>query len=117
MNTWPASNAGSSAPSPNATTPGQRHLLHRYAVWHLLHRLRQRNNNTHATHAQAVTVQRHVRAAIALLDGLAARNHTLADARQGDLDAWLTSDQASHRARATTGRQRSPRPSAVSANR
>jgi hypothetical protein len=77
--------------------PGQRQLLHRYAVWHLLRRLRQRNNTRYATHAQAVTVQRHVRAAIALLDGLATRGRTLADARQTDLDAWLTSDQASHR--------------------
>jgi hypothetical protein len=41
--------------------PGQRQLLHRYAVWHLLRRLRQRTNNTHATHAQAVTVKRHVK--------------------------------------------------------
>jgi hypothetical protein len=70
--------------------PEQRHLLHRYAVWHLLRRLRQRNNTTHATHAQVVTVQRHVRAAIALLDGLATGGRALADARQGDLDAWLT---------------------------
>jgi hypothetical protein len=42
-------------------------------------------------------VKRHVKAAIALLDGLTARGHTLADARQADLDNWLTSDQASHR--------------------
>ncbi len=45
--------------------PEQRQLLHRYAVWHLLRRLRQRDNAAHATHAQVVTVQRHVRAAIA----------------------------------------------------
>ena len=77
--------------------PEQRQLLHRYAVWHLLRRLRQRNNGTYATHAQVVTVQRHVRAAIALLDGLGTRGRALADARQADLDAWLTSDQASHR--------------------
>jgi hypothetical protein len=77
--------------------PGQQHLLHRYAVWHLLRRLRQRNTGTHTTHAQAVTVKRHVKAAIALLDGLAAHGHTLASARQPDLDNWLTSDQASHR--------------------
>jgi hypothetical protein len=77
--------------------PEQRQLLHRYAIWHLLRRLRQRNGTTHATHAQAVTVKRHVKAAIALLDGLAARGHTLPGARQGDLDNWLTSDQASHR--------------------
>jgi hypothetical protein len=77
--------------------PEQRQLLHRYAVWHLLRRLRQRNNAKYATHAQAVTVQRHVRAAIVLLDGLSIRGRALADARQADLDAWLTSDQARHR--------------------
>jgi hypothetical protein len=77
--------------------PGQRQLLHRYAVWHLLRRLRQHNRTTHATHAQVVTVQRHVKATIALLDGLATGGRALADARQGDLDAWLTSDQARHR--------------------
>jgi hypothetical protein len=77
--------------------PGQRQLLHRYAVWHLLRRLRQRTNTTHATCAQAVTVKRHVKAAITLLDGLADHGRALADARQGDLDAWLASDQASHR--------------------
>jgi hypothetical protein len=76
--------------------PDQRHLLHRYATWHLLRRLRQRTS-THATHSQVVTVKRHVNAAIALLDGLAACGRTLASARQGDLDNWLTSDQASHR--------------------
>jgi hypothetical protein len=77
--------------------PGQRQLLHRYAVWHLLRRLRQRNNTTYATHAQVVTVQRHVRAAIALLDALGTHGRALADARQADLDAWLTSSQARHR--------------------
>ena len=77
--------------------PEQRQLLHRYAVWHLLRRLRQRNNTTYATHAQVVTVKRHVRAAIVLLDGLSIRGRALAGARQADLDAWLTSDQACHR--------------------
>ena len=77
--------------------PGQQHLLHRYAVWHLLRRLRQRNNDTPATHAQVVTVKRHVKAAIALLDGLASCGRALAGARQADLDNWLTSDQACHR--------------------
>jgi hypothetical protein len=77
--------------------PEQRQLLHRYAVWHLLRRLRQRTSTAHVTHAQAVTVKRHIKAAIALLDGLAAHGHTLDGARQGDLAAWLISDQASHR--------------------
>jgi hypothetical protein len=42
-------------------------------------------------------VKRHVSAAIALLDGLGTRGRTLADARQADLDTWLTSDQARYR--------------------
>lgn len=74
--------------------PDQRQMLHRYAVWHLLRRLRSRNNGTHATHAQLVTAKRCINAAIALLDGLAASGRTMADAEQGDLDAWLTNEQA-----------------------
>ena len=77
--------------------PGQRQLLHRYAVWHLLHRLRQRNNGRYATYSQLVTVKRHVSAAIALLEGLGTHGRALADARQADLDTWLTSDQARYR--------------------
>ncbi len=77
--------------------PDQRQLLHRYAVWHLLRRLRSRNTGSYATHAQLVTVKRCVNAAIALLDGLAAGGRTLRDARQGDLDTWLTNEQARYR--------------------
>jgi hypothetical protein len=74
--------------------PEQRALLHRYAVWHALHRLRRRNNGQHATHGQGTAVQRHVRAAITLLDWLAAHDLDLATARQGDLDTWLSSEHA-----------------------
>jgi endogenous inhibitor of DNA gyrase (YacG/DUF329 family) len=41
--------------------------------------------------------QRNIKAAIALLDWLTARDLTLDDARQGDLDAWLAEAQATHR--------------------
>ncbi len=41
-------------------------------------------------------VQQHVKAAITLLDALTARDLTLATARQGDLDTWLTG-AATHR--------------------
>lgn len=77
--------------------PEQRALLHSYAIWHLLHRLRRRNNTKHATHGQAVVVQQHLRAAITLLDWLTARDRTLATAGQNDLDAWLTSEHIKHR--------------------
>lgn len=75
----------------------QRALLHRYAVWHLLHRLRRRNNTRPATHGQAVAVQQHVRAAITLIDWLTAHDRTLATAGQADLDTWLISEDGRHR--------------------
>ena len=77
--------------------PGQQQLLHRYAVWHVMRRLRARLGGTHATNGQVRAAQRVVKAATALLDWLTARDLTLATARQGDLDAWLASAQASHR--------------------
>lgn len=77
--------------------PDEQQLLRRYALWHLLRRLRRRLNGTDATHSQIVTARQHVRAAITLLDWLAANNLTLATAGQGDLDTWLTSDDATHR--------------------
>jgi hypothetical protein len=77
--------------------PGQQQLLHRYAVWHVVRRLRGRLCGTEATHGQVVAAQRIIKAAIALLDWLTAHDLTLATARQGDLEAWLASTQASHR--------------------
>jgi hypothetical protein len=77
--------------------PGQQQLLHRYAVWHVVRRLRGRLGGTRATHGQVVAAQRIIKAAIALLDWLTAHDLTLAAARQGDLEAWLASAQASHR--------------------
>ena len=75
-------------------TRGERELVHRYAVWHLLRRLRRRTGGAETTYAQLVGVRRHVRAAISLLDWLAARDLTLATARQGDLDTWIASGEA-----------------------
>ena len=75
----------------------ERHLLQRYAVWHLLRRLRRRGKKAETTHIQATVVKSHVRAAIVLLDQLAGRGLTLATARQGDLEEWLSSDELTHR--------------------
>ena len=79
------------------TDPDEQQLLHRYAVWHLLRRLRSRNNGGKTTHGQGVVVHQHVRAAIGLLDWLTKRRLTLASCRQADLDAWLAGDDAAHR--------------------
>ncbi|GAC1580062.1 MAG: hypothetical protein NVS3B18_13720 [Candidatus Dormibacteria bacterium] len=77
--------------------PEQRALLHRYARWHALHRLRRRNNGRHATDGQRIAVQRNIRAAITLLDWLSARGLDLANAGQGDLEQWLTDASAAAR--------------------
>jgi hypothetical protein len=79
------------------TDPDQRQLLHRYATWHLLRRLRSRNRTTHATHQQASVVRRQVRAAARLLDWLTTSDLTLTTCRQDHLDQWLTSDHPTRR--------------------
>ncbi|GCB51334.1 site-specific integrase [Streptomyces sp. NL15-2K] len=78
-----------------------RQILHRYAIWHLLRRLRRRTKDTETTHQQLITVRSHLRAAAGFLDWLAAQQLTLATCRQADLERWLTSDHAS--LRDTTG--------------
>ncbi|WP_433258599.1 hypothetical protein ACQPYK_24040 [Streptosporangium sp. CA-135522] len=41
--------------------PDQQHLLHRYAIWHLLRRLRRRTQGSATTHGQLVVVRQHVK--------------------------------------------------------
>src|SRR5487761_1108163 len=75
----------------------QRQILHRYAVWHLLRRLRRRNNGPPATIQQYAVVHQHTRAAVVLLDWLTTQHLTLVTCGQADLERWLTSGDASHR--------------------
>lgn len=70
----------------------QRQVLHGYAVWHHLRRLRRRLGNQHTTRLQDLNVRCHVTAAASFLDWLAARGRTLASCTQADLDAWATGD-------------------------
>ncbi|MGH3736654.1 MAG: hypothetical protein ACRDT6_13740 [Micromonosporaceae bacterium] len=78
--------------------PDERQLLHRYAVWHVLRRLRHRVRDTGTTYGQLVAAKRNITAAIALLDALASRGQNLATAQQGDLEAWLTSTDTTSQA-------------------
>jgi hypothetical protein len=71
------------------TDPDERSLLHRYAVWHVIRRLRGRIVDGDTTYGQARAAKLSIKSAAALLDWLAARNLTLATTRQGDLDRWL----------------------------
>ena len=79
------------------TDPNERQMLYRYAVWHVVRRLRGRLGGADTTHDQAVAAQRNIRAAVVLLEWLAAHDLTLATAGQGDVEAWLTSTQGAHR--------------------
>jgi hypothetical protein len=75
----------------------QRQVLHRYAVWHVLRRLRRRVHGSSTTYGQAVAARRNVNAAIALLTWLSSQGTTLAAARQGDIEAWITGTSADPR--------------------
>ena len=77
--------------------PDEQHLLRRYALWHMLRRLRQRTRGADTTHNQYVLVRQHIRGSIGFLDWLAAQGLSLADARQGNLDEWTVSDNATLR--------------------
>ena len=72
--------------------PGERQILHGYAIWHHLRRLRQRPGTTHATHLQVVNVRCHVTAAASFLDWLAAQGLALSSCAQPDLDRWASGD-------------------------
>ena len=79
-------------------SPEGRQILHRYATWHLLRRLRRRTRDQDVTHTQLVVVRQHLRAAVLLLDWLAGRGLTMPTCRQTDLDQWMTStDTRLHR--------------------
>ena len=77
--------------------PERRRLLHRYLIWHLVRRMRSRNNGKPATRQQALLARRLARGAITFLDWLDSAGLTLETCRQADLDQWLASGQAVYR--------------------
>ncbi|MGY1503694.1 site-specific integrase (plasmid) [Streptomyces sp. QTS52] len=79
------------------TTAEGRKILHRYATWHLLRRLRRRSRGKETTHNQLQVARQHLRAAVYLLNWLADQNLTLATCQQTDLERWMTSDDVRHR--------------------
>ena len=74
--------------------PERRRLLHRYLIWHLVRRMRSRNNGKPATRQQALLTRRLARGAIVFLDWLDTAGLTLGTCRQADIDQWLASGQA-----------------------
>jgi len=77
--------------------PGERRILHGYAIWHHLRRLRQRLGTAHATHLQALNVRCHVTAAASFLDWLAAQGLALSSCAQPDLDRWASGEDIAYR--------------------
>ena len=78
--------------------PVHRQVLHGYAVWHRLRRLRGRLDCRAASRGQAKSVQHNVTAAAALIRWLEERGLTLAACTQAGHDQWMTGDSG-HRAR------------------
>ncbi|WP_280258038.1 hypothetical protein [Nocardia wallacei] len=72
------------------TDPDERKLLHRYAHWHLIRRLRHRTRSRITSQGQATAAQENIRSAVALLDWLNETGRSLATATHADLDAWQT---------------------------
>jgi hypothetical protein len=64
-------------------------VLHSYAVWHHLRRLRGRLDGQPASHQQVNNIRQQVAGAAAFLDWLHTRESTLATCTQADLDQWL----------------------------
>jgi hypothetical protein len=77
--------------------PDRRRLLHRYLNWHLVRRLRNRNNGRPTTRQQSLMIRRLARGAVVFLDWLATHDLTLDSCQQADLDRWLTDESAAYR--------------------
>ncbi|MFJ2094646.1 hypothetical protein ACIOEW_36125 [Streptomyces sp. NPDC087901] len=75
----------------------ERRILHAYAVWHHLRRLRRRLGEGHATRLQDLNVRCHVTAADNLLTWLPGKGLTLGTCTQADLERWMAGPTASYR--------------------
>lgn len=71
--------------------PAQRQLIHRYAIWHQLRRLRGRLRGADATYSQICVIKQNMTGATRFLDWLIGCGLTLESAGQSDLEAWYTS--------------------------
>lgn len=70
--------------------PDDRRILHSYAIWHHLRRLRNRLGDQHTSHLQALNIRCHITAAANFLDWLAKRDLSLTACTQLDLDRWAS---------------------------
>ncbi|MGH4012094.1 MAG: hypothetical protein ACRDTH_28710 [Pseudonocardiaceae bacterium] len=76
------------------TTPEHRRLVHTFATWRVMRRLRRsaEANSTPRTYTAHARLK--IKTAVSFLTWLAARDTTLSDCRQADIDDWLTTSPA-----------------------
>lgn len=77
--------------------PEHRRVLHAYAVWHHLRRLRGRLDGQPASNQQVRNVRQQVAEAAAFLDWLDTRGRTLSACTQTELDQWLAKPRQASR--------------------
>jgi hypothetical protein len=75
----------------------RREILHRYTIWHLLRRLRARNNGRPTSRQQVLRIRSHTRAADAFLNWLDTHELALGRVTQADLDRWASDDTGAYR--------------------
>jgi hypothetical protein len=78
---------------------GHRQLVHAFATWHVIRRLRHRAQTASRPRTYTASARREIKAAAAFLAWLAARGTTLAACRQADIDGWLATGPAACNAR------------------
>ncbi|MFJ1818679.1 site-specific integrase [Streptomyces sp. NPDC088139] len=79
------------------TDLAERRILHGYAVWHHLRRLRRRVGEDHTTRLQDLNVRCHVSAADNFLTWLGGEGLTLGTCTQPDLERWMAEPTVSYR--------------------
>ncbi len=75
----------------------QRSVLRRYTIWHLVRRLRQRNNGSPLTPQGFMSARQRAHAAVAFLKGLRDHGLTLETCQQADLDQRLIGESTTYR--------------------
>jgi hypothetical protein len=75
----------------------ERRILHGYAVWHHMRRLRRRLAEDHVTRLQDLNVRCHVTAADSFLTWLNSEGLTLGTCTQPDLERWIADATVSYR--------------------
>lgn len=79
------------------TDLSERGILHGYALWHHMRRLRRRLGDDHTTRLQDLNVRSHVTAANNFLDWLSGEGLSLGTCAQTDLERWMADATVSYR--------------------